>query len=164
MPSKSPWGEALVSVSVPTWKCKFSGLDGRDALRSGDFYHLNDNPHELTQTHHTQWFWIDVEIFDVTLAVLQLSFPNILTRAVLASLGERARPQYSGEVIHHREFVIAKDSPLEGQLLSLFDALYNGDTSQTPTSSMCLQLTGRVERASPFRWRCSIYVRTGYAV
>jgi hypothetical protein len=37
--------------------------------------------------------------------------------------------------------VIAKDSPLEGHLLSLFDTLYTGDTSHQLDV-----LTGRVEK------------------
>ena len=70
--------------------------------------------------------------------MVQLSFSNILTVS-LDGFGFPMR--LLGTVAKSFATVIAKDSPLEGHLLSLFDTLYSGDKSHQLDV-----LTGRVEK------------------
>ena len=57
--------------------------------------------------------------------MVQLSFSNILTVS-LDGFGFPMR--LLSTVVKSFATVIAKDSPLEGHLLSLFDTFYSGDT------------------------------------
>jgi hypothetical protein len=116
----------------------------------------------FTASGHTWRFGTDVDIFDSTLAALQLGSLNTLTVQNSSRFPERLwlthaprwplleRVRLVGTVAKSFTTVLAKDTPPEGPLLpsltklSLLNTLHTSDTSH-----LVDMLTGRVEQGVP---------------